>query len=338
MIRFIHIAIIASILFLAGCGTKREYFEPKEKDIYAQIVYTDKLPAPIKDVSRYGAMLENRQIITQDGLSKVILDEGYHFIGTFDNKLLSADNNGSLQVQTLDGKKLYYRKFDRTVVVASVKGDKLAVVDASNSLRLVDMEKDKEYFTNKQDNVYALTSKVAAPYFLNFLVIFPSLDGKLVIADWKKGTLVRDVVISSEPFFSNILYLDVIADRLIAATNKRAIVISPKKTKYLDEDIRDILVSNKKIVIMSNDGRVLIADKNLDIVHEKKFLFAVFVGAMGDGLLYIGERNGHLLTMDYNLKNVKIYQLPEKVENLVYMAHDTIYLDDSLSKLHSKIP
>lgn len=334
MIKFSHIIIMASVLFLAGCGTKREYFEPK--DIYANIVYTGSLPSSIKDVSRYGAVLENAQIITSKGLSSFALEEGFTFIGEFDGRLISANKSGLLHVMNHSGQVLYEKKFDRTVVVASVYKDRLAVVDAGNFLHLIDMTKDEIYFTNKQDSVYALSAKVAAPHFLNFLVLFPTLDGKLVIVDWKDGKLIRDVVISSEPFFNNLIFLDVIGDRLIAATSKRAISINPNKTNFLDESIKDVTIVNDKIVFMTNDGRVLVTNSDLTTLHERKFLFAVFVGSMSDEEIYIAERNGHLIVSDIQLEDVKIYELPDKIEKLIFMANDTIYFDNSLIKLHSK--
>lgn len=331
MIRFLNITILAMTLFFVGCGTKREYFEPK--DIQGSIVRTGSLPSPLRDVSRYGATLENRQIITSEGLSSVTLQEGFTFLGEFQDKLLSADDSGTLHVMNRSGKKVYERKFDRTVVVASVDRDKLAVIDAGNSLYLVDMTKDEVYFTNKQDNIYALSANVAAPHFLNFLVIFPTLDGKLVIVDWKDGKFVRDVVISSEPFFNNIIFLNVIGDRLIAATSKRAISINPKKTSFLDESIKDIVIAKYKIIVMTNDGRVLVADSDLNILNERKFLFGVFVGAMSKDKIYIAERNGHLISTDAQFKNVKVYELSNKVRELIFLANDTVYFDDSMIKL-----
>lgn len=330
----IYITLVLLSLVFVGCGTKREYFEPQQ--VAGDIIYTGTLPSPIASLSRYGATLENRQIITKDGLSDIVLPEGFSLIGKFDNKIISADDKGNLLVLAEDGSKVYENRFSQAVASASILGDILAVVDSSNTLYLVHVAKNEIYFTNSQDKAYALDARIAAPFFLNSLVIFPTLDGKIVIVDWKTGSFIRDVVVSSERFFNNIIYLNVVKSRLIAATAKRAISISPKKTSFLDENIKDILTIGDDIVVLSEDGRIITFDFNFKQKNEHKFLFAVFVGAMSDDTLYAAERNGHLIRSDVNLQDIKVYNLPDKIDELFFMSNDTIYYDKYITKLYEK--
>lgn len=330
----IYLSIILLSLVFVGCGTKREYFEPKQ--VAGDIVYTGNLPAPITALSRYGATLENRQIITKDGLSNVVLDEGFSFVSKFDGKIISANDSGMLKILSENGTIVYEKTFPLAVASASISGDILAVIDSSNTLYLVHISKDEIYFTNSQDKAYAMDARIAAPFFLNSLVIFPTLDGKIVIVDWKTGSFVRDVVVSSEPFFNNIIYLNVVRSRLIAATARRAISISPDKTSFLDENIKDVITIEDNIIILSEDGRMITYDLSLKAQKEHKFLFAVFVGTMSDGTIYAAERNGHLIRSDVNLENIKVYKLPNEVEALLFMANDTIYYDKYLTKLYEK--
>lgn len=330
----IYLCLILFSLIFVGCGTKREYFEPKE--VAGDIIYTGTLPAPISSLSRYGATLQNGQIITQDGLSSITLDKGFTLIGKFGNKIICTNSSGVLRVLNQDGTKLYEKTFPQAVASASISDDVLAVVDSSNTLYLLRISNGEIYFTNSQDKAYALDARMAAPFFLNSLVIFPTLDGKIVIVDWQTGTFVRDVVVSSERFFNNIIYLNVIKSRLIAATAKRAISISPSKTSFLDENIKDIITIDDDIVVLSEDGRIITYDFTFKAKKEHKFLFAVFVGAMSDGTLYVAERNGHLIRSDVNLENIKIYNLPDKVDELLFMSNDTIYYDKYITKLYEK--
>lgn len=330
--KILYTIFILSILLFTGCGTKREYYTPK--DINGEIIYNGSLPAKIKQVSRYAATLENGQIITQDGLSKIKLDKNFTLIGKFDEKLVSVNDDGVLKILNLDGTLFYEKSFPQAVASASVQGDILATIDSSNTLYLVNMSEDRVYFVNKQDSVYALDSRIPAPVFVNSLVVFPSLDGKIVIVDLQKGEKVKDVVLSSKPFFNNIIYLSVINDQLIAATEKRAISISADKTAFFDGNIRDILANDDNVFVLTNDGRILALNHELKIEHKSKFLFAVFLSMVDNGRLLVVERNGHLVTTDTNLENTKVYKLPDEVDELLYLTKDTLFYDDKLTKLY----
>ena len=63
---FLKLILVSFFVFFifVGCGTKRQYFEPKEVS-YA-ISYDGYLPDYISDVSRGGATLKNGQIITKN--------------------------------------------------------------------------------------------------------------------------------------------------------------------------------------------------------------------------------------------------------------------------------
>lgn len=328
----IYLSIIFLSILFVGCGTKREYFEPKE--VAGDIIYNGSLPDDIESVSRYGATLENRQFISEDGLQEITLDEGYSYYGEFNGKYIALNNSGGLQVLNNDGTKSFEITFDQAVASASVNDNILAVVDSSNKIYLVRMAENEIYFQKKQDKTFALDTRIAAPYFLNTLAIFPTLDGKLIITDWKQGALVRSVVISSEPFFNNVIYLNVKQNRLIAATASRAISIKSDGTAFLDEKIKDIIATDDNIICLTNDGRIMILDLDLKLQREHKFLFAAFVSAMNDGQLYTVERNGHLITTDLNFEDIKVYNLPDEIESPVFMSNDTIYYNGKLTKLH----
>lgn len=330
----IYLSIIFFTIIFSGCGTKREYYEPK--NIAGDIIYTNSLPAPIKSLSRDGATLENGQIITKDGLSKVTLEKGFSFVGKYDGKLISADDKGTLRVLNTDGSKFFETTFKQAVAVASIKNNILAVVDSSNTLYLVNTTNNKINFVSKQDEIFALDDRIAAPVFLNSLAVFPTLDGKIIIVDWKKGKKIRDLVISSDPFFNNVIFLSILNDKLIAATATRVLSISAKKTAFLDENVKNLVTYEDKIALMCKDGRIQILNLNLQVLKEKKFLFAVFVDGMSDGTLYAAERNGHLIRTDFNLEDTKVYKLPDEVEAPLFMANDTIFYDDHMTKLYGK--
>lgn len=330
--KILYVSLVFFALIFTGCGTKREYYEPK--DISGEIIFNGSLPSKIVQVSRYAATLENGQIITKDGLSNITLDKGFTLVGEFDGKLISVDDNGAVKVLNPDGTLFYEKTFPQAVASASIKGNILAVVDSSNILYLVKIDEDSIYFTNKQDEVYALDSRIAAPIFINSLVVFPALDGKIVIVDWQKGEKVKDVVLSSKPFFNNVIYLNIANDQLIAATEKRVIRISSNKTAFFDENIKDVLISKDNLLVLTDDGRIVVLDQDLKIEREHKFLFAVFLGLVDNGRLLVAERNGHLISTDFDFNDIKVYKLPDEIDELMFLTKDTFYYHDKLTKLY----
>ncbi|PID47561.1 MAG: hypothetical protein CR967_04005 [Proteobacteria bacterium] len=330
----IYIGLLTLVFVFTGCGTKRQYFEPEK--ISADVVYTGSLPSPMVELSRYGATLSNGQFISKEGLQGIKLEDGFNYFGEFDDRYIALDNQGGLKVLDKSGQVQYEKKFPKSIVSASVNGDVLAGIDSSNSLFIMDMKSGNFYFVNRQDLAYAVDARVAAPYFLNSLVIFPTLDGKLVIVDWKNGKMIRDIVISSNPFFNNVIYLDVFNNQLVAATARRVISIAPSDTYFFDEKIKDLLVFDDSLLVLAQDGRVMILDKNLKIKKEHKFPFAILLSAMEEDGLYFMEKKGHLIESDKDLENIKVYELPDEVEKPIFMSNDTIFYDDNVIKLHSK--
>ncbi len=239
------VLVVVSLFILQGCGTKRQYFEPK--DVSYAISYDGTLPSEIVDVTRGGATLKDGEVITKDGLKDIKLPKGYTFLGDDKGKYLATSTCGNLIVVDANSKILYSRKFDTQVASASIKGSLIAVVLSSNRILLINMKTDKEVLNSRQDDVYALDSRIAAPHFLSTLIVFPTLDGKLLIVDSKSGKIIRNVVVGNEKFFGNIIYLDVLGNRLVAATKKRVISINPKSMGILDEDVKDVVVLKNRV-------------------------------------------------------------------------------------------
>ncbi len=322
---------ILALLILSGCGTKRQNFEPTS--LSGEIDYDGKLPSSIVDVVRGGATLENGQIITKSGLLDVKVPEGYTFLGNSNDKYLATSKCSDLIIIDKNSAILYEKKFDTVIASASFKDDMLAVVLGNNSVQLIDIKTDKILYQKSGDRVYAHDSKIAAPYFLTSLLIFPTLDGKLLIIDLKKNKLLRDVVVKSEKFFSNVIYLDVLGDRLVAATKQRVVSINPKSMAFLDEEVKDVIILENRVLVFTKDGRVILTDADLKVIKSKKFKFAAFVGTIHGEFVYIIERGGFLIATDLNLITSNIYELPDKIESFVFTTDDKLFYENNYFKL-----
>jgi len=329
----VFLSLVSFILFF-GCSAKRQYFEPK--NVSYEVSYDGILSADIVDVTRGGATLKNGQIITSNGLQNIKMPQGFTFLGNDNGKYLATSKCGELIVLNSKSKVEYKRKFDNAIASAAIKKSKIAIVLSSNREIFLDMNTDKITFDLQGDSIYALDSRIAAPYFLNSLIIYPTLDGKLLIVDEKSGKVIRDVVVGNEKFFGNIIYLGVLGNRLVAATNKRVISINPKSMGIFDEDVKNVIVLKNRIFIFTKDGSVVLCDADLKELKRRKFPFAVFAGAIYGNFIYMIERGGYLIATDIDLISTNIYKMPDNIDSFLYFTKDALYYKDKFFKLSKK--
>ncbi|MDR1284915.1 MAG: PQQ-like beta-propeller repeat protein [Campylobacteraceae bacterium] len=326
------IFVTACILFMSGCGTKRQYFEPKNLDGNAR--FDGSLSSGIKEVAKDGASLKNGTVITREGNEvNINLEDGYSFLGEFDGKFITVSHYGLLHVKNNEGKLIYNKDIGAMVASASIDEDTLAVITSDNSLSVIDTSSDTTIFQKKFDSMPSLDSRIAAPYFLGSLVIFPTLDGKLVIVDRNNGSLIRSVVVSAERDFNNVIFLDVVEDRMFAATAKRIISISPTNINYVDESIKDVILMNDRVFTFGKNGKVTLMDLDLKVLNEQEFSFSIFSAVAAKEKLYIIEKRGYLIKSDLDLKNFEVFELPFSIDDFLFVANDKIYYGDSFYTL-----
>ncbi|WP_169754876.1 L-seryl-tRNA selenium transferase [Campylobacter curvus] len=332
MKKFTLLLTLGLALILGGCGTKRQYFEPET--ISGKIKLSQDLPSYIKSANANAATLNNGNIITKDGLdTSVKLPQDFSLLNKNGEFLISADIYGDLNVTDGSNATVYQGKFPTAIVSASMEGNLLAAISAANHIYLIDIVQAKTLMEYKSSEIYAVDSRVVAPYFMSSLIIYPSLDGKIYIVQKDTGRILRDVVVSSENFFNNIIFLDVVGDNMIAATAKKLIVINPQQTVYYDGEIKNVLVNNDEIYIFKKDGNIVKTDLGLKQKNEVNFKFAIFsdATALGDQL-YIVEKTGYIIKTDLDLGNTKIYELNDEIEDKSFMGKGAFYYDDEFVK------
>lgn len=327
-------SLLALLLVVSGCGTKRQYFEPEA--LAGKVSYDGSLPGSIVDAVRDGATLSNGQVITKKGLSNVLLPEGFVYLGEDQGRYVAASKCGALQIIDASKKVLFTKECSVSVASASLKANILALVLGSNELILIDINDGKEMMHLKQDNVYVLDSRIAAPYFLGDLIVFPTLDGKLVIVDAQSKKPIRDVVVSNEKFFGNIIYLQVLGDRLVAATKSKVVSISPKSISFLEKEVKDVIVLENRIFVFTKDGSIILSDADLRVMKERKFPFATFAGTIYGDFIYMIEKGGYVIATDLDLVSTNVYQLPDEIESHIFTTGDALYYKDHFFKLNRK--
>lgn len=336
MKKYILVLSVIVFTFLSGCSTKRQYFEPTEQEIVAKTGYEGSLPDDITFVSLGGATLKNGTIIMPDGLNSIIkLEENDEFLGEFEGKFIISNKNARLRILDQSGSVILERTFPEKVVSASISGDDLALITANNVIYLIKLSSDAIMMVEKSSDAFAVDSRIADPVFIGSLIVYPVLDGKVIIVDRESHKIAREFIVSSEPFFNNITSLNLIQDRMYAATSSKIMRISPDGNKVYSAEIKNVVVHQNKIYLFLKDGVVEILDQNLNKIKEKKFVFAIFSGALvKDDSLYIIEKTGYLIKTDLNLENAQIFELDDEIADKIYLSKDTFYCGDKYLKFN----
>ncbi len=197
---------------------------------------------------------------------------------------------------------------------ASVKGNLLAVVLADNSANLYDITSQKLLFSEKGSPSTTINSLMAMPIFMDTVVVFPMLDGRLLVVDYVHGnpTPIRNIVISSDKFFNNITYLIVDGNNMIASTGKRILsVVSGQEFNY-DGDIVDLLYDKGILYVLTLDGQILQMDKSLRELNSVKLPFASLnTIVLNHNKLYSLEKRGYVIEVDLNdFDSYNVYKTP----------------------------
>jgi hypothetical protein len=152
--------------------------------------------------------------------------------------------------------------------------------------------------------------------------------------------VVKDVVISSEKNFNNVIFFDIIDNRLVAATPTKVISINPKFANFLDADVVDIIFIKDGVYVFTKDGRIILTDPDLRVLKEKKFPFARFVGVIYGKYIYAVEKGGYLIATDINLASSHVfkfsapfYGMSSEFDGFLFTGGDSIFYDNKQFKL-----
>ena len=337
--RIFVIALVTLCIGVFGGCSQKKYFEPK--DVRLQAEFPHKLPAPIVHTSRAGALLKNYEVLDISGNIEIELTKNQRFLGREHALYLVQEGCGALLLIDARTKTQSELEFSKCIVSASIApqdshtadstvlSNLLALVSADNSVIVYDVVTKREVFAQKLANVTAINSLAAAPVFSHGKIIFPTLDGKIVIYDRASNALVRDVLIQSDKFFNNIIYLVVKNDIIIAATPKRiSTIVGNSKTFNYDGDFRDLLLHRDKIYVLSNDGRILELDNTLKLLREVKLEYARLHGIVIKGnALYTLESHKYLIEL--NLENFLpvIYKVSLPSKKPIFYTDESLFYD-----------
>jgi len=324
--KFILLGTLFLILF-TGCSLKKVY-EPKVvKDDWDS--YGD-LNSSIVDVASNIAYLEDSSVIVKDKIFNIKLNSNERVLSYYENSVLSSTIDGNLTIR--DGKTTKTLELKKTIATASLHNNILAVLFADNEFALYNISTKEPIFKAMSADVVAVDAKIIPPYFFNDLVIFLTLDGKVIIVNSRLKKILRTTLVSTAEYFNNIIYFNIIDNKIIAATNRSIIALSAKENK-IDLEARDIKYDGRDIFVFTKQGEVVVLDSNLDIERKIKFPFAHFLATLiYKDNIYILEKEGYLIVLNKDLKNYDVYEV-DYDDGYIFVDNKKIYIDDEYIKI-----
>ncbi|GMB91960.1 hypothetical protein [Helicobacter ailurogastricus] len=237
----------------------------------------------------------------------------------------------------LDAKPSITIPLDTYPLSASIKGERLAVVMADNSANIYDIKTKKLIFNEKGSASPAINSLVAAPVFLDTVVVFPMLDGHLLVVDVRSDEpkVVRNIVLNSEKFFNNVIYLKVDEENMFAATGKRLVSVISGQEFNFDAEIVDVLYKHHRLYVLTLDGRILEMDQTLNdqSMGVVKLPFAMLnTIVVTDKKLYTLEKRGYLVEVDLeHFDDYRVYPLKNASKSFLgHLDRMSFYTDDKI--------
>ena len=318
-----YILISLSALFLFTACSSKKYYEPE--DVSSNIVLSkESMSSSITSINKIGATLDNKKFITKNGISNYELPEGFDFLNLTDDGKVIATNYVD---KILIGKEEKVLK--DVVIAASLKNGKLALVYSNNTVELLDVNTLKTLFKEYLPLSLANDTRITNPYFMGNLILFPTLNGKIIIVSSINNESVKNISVDPDNEFNNIISLNVIesSQTLIVASPNKIVSISPKEVLSKDYEVRDIIVNKEDIYIATIDGQLIKLTANLNEVKSKKYKYAKFHALAFTDSLYAVESQGFLVNINSDFSKDSVYDFSFDNEERMIAIGNRIYFE-----------
>ncbi len=320
-----HLLILISAIVLFTACSKKQYFEPEDTSSFNQD--SKSISSNIKSFNRDGATLDNGQFISSKGVSNISLAEGFEFLNLSEGKVISTNIKDKIFVAD---KEIIT---NTAVVAANLKDDILALVNSDNSIMAYDLRDGKILFKEYLSKSLANDNRIAAPFFMSNLILFPTLDGKILVVSAQNYKVVRNIIVDADNKFNNIIYLNVVNNTLIAASSKKVISVGDGVLNVREYDLRDIIAHGNDIYLATIDGQIIKTDIMLNALALKKYKYAKFYALAFGSSVYALESQGYMINISEDFKTDKIYDYSFDEEDKVIVFGDTMYINDEYIKL-----
>ncbi len=252
------------------------------------------------------------------------LPDGFEFLNfTDDGKVIATNYVDKILIGERE------RTVKDVVVAAARKDEKLALIYSNNSMELIDVNTDKTLFKEYLPLSLANDTRISNPLFMGNLILFPSLNGKVLILSSATNEVVRNISVETDSEFKNIISLEVEkkSESLIVANPNKIVSISARDVISKDYDIRDLIVKDGYIYIATVDGHIIKLTPNLEEVAKRKYKYAKFHALAYGSSLYAVESQGFLINISDDFKTDTIYEFSFDNEKRLIAVDNKIYFD-----------
>ena len=319
--KYILTSLLSLFLFTACSGKK--YYEPE--DVSSNIeLNKESMSSSISSMNKIGGTLNNKQVITKNGISSYELPEGFDFLNlTEDGRIIATNYVDKILIGNQE------KILKDVVIAASLKNEKLALVYSNNTIELIDVNTSKTLFKEYLPLSLANDTRITNPYFMGNLILFPTLNGKVIIISSTNNESVKNISVDPDSEFNNIISLNVIesSQTLIVATPNKIVSISPKEVLSKDYEVRDIIINKEDIYVATIDGQLIKLSASLNEVKSKKYKYAKFHALAFTDSLYAVESQGFLVNINSDFSKDSVYDFSFDNEERMIAIGNRIYFD-----------
>lgn len=308
---------------MSACSTK-EVFKPENID--GEWQREQSIQSEIVDVAANIALLDDRSALSQTAHFDIKVPESHRVIAKSDEWLISASIDGEMRLTSTDDMTLYKDfELQKTVASANVSGKILAVLFADNEMALYDIDSKSLLFKEQGAGASVVDARVVPPYFMGGLVLFGTLDGKVVIVNTELKKRLRTTIVSSENNFNNIINMTLLENKIVAATPYKLLSMAQKEIREPYE-IRNFAFDDTNVYITTKQGEIISMNSSLEINAKIKLAFAHFLGLVSLGeKLYVLEKEGYLIVVDKKSFAYKVYEA-DVDDGFVFVGQDHFYV------------
>ncbi len=314
-----------SIVFFSACSSKEVY---KPLKVVGDWKHAGGSDVVINAVSQDAALVEQRKVFAGGKVLDIAIAEDEKLLGYSDGWVFSSNIDGNVTLQNTQSKKTERLNLKKTVATASINGDTLAVLFADNEMALYSLSSKALLLKEQGNPPIVVNSKLVKPYFKDDLVIFATLDGKVVIINTQSKKRLRTIIVSSEEHFNNVIYFGLVDNKIIAATAHKVLSLSQEEVRA-PYDIRGVVADGKTIYVATKQGEILSLTSDLKQNAKLKFPFAHLLGLIVSGdKLYALEKEGYLIEMPKDLSSYSVYEAD--------VEDGYVYIDDKIFFVHDE--
>ena len=317
--------LLLTTVFFSACSTKKIY-EPTlvtgDWGNYGTSAQT------IVDVASNIALLESGKILSKEQTIALKIEDSFRILSNSDGWIISSSIDGNLSIKYIVDESMQKNfELKKTIAAASIKDDTLAVLFADNEMALYSIATKELILKEKGNAQKVIDSRVVNPHFMNDLVLFFTLDGKIVIINSTLKKKLRTVIVSSEDNFNNIIYSKIIDNKIIAATGHKILSMGEKEVRAKYE-LRNLLAVDNTLFLSTKQGEVISFTPELQVNFKVKFPFAHFLGIIThEDKLYLLEKAGYLIEISKDLLEYKVYEVDIE-DGYIFISGKKFYIDD----------